>query len=185
MYLLYIKHDFVCLSDTEVPCDRIELQDNLPGWWSKLELFRKGLFDTKVLYFDLDTVFMGNIDLLAEYDHSFSMLRGFREATVNRRASGIMAWNGDYSFIYDNFKKLTPEQIAEIKMDQKFIKAQLEEHNIEPDVVQEILPGVVSYKNDCRKKKIRPEKLSIICFHGKPRPHEAVNQDRWIKKRWN
>ena len=42
---------FVVLTDTpdryKGVCDAIGAPSNAPGWWAKLSLFRKGLFDTK------------------------------------------------------------------------------------------------------------------------------------------
>lgn len=57
-----LPHRFVCLSDVDVPCERIPLVTDWPGWWSKIELFRKGLFDGPVLYTDLDSVITGPLD---------------------------------------------------------------------------------------------------------------------------
>ncbi len=36
---LKLHHRFVCLSDVDVPCERIFLKHGWPGWWSKVELF--------------------------------------------------------------------------------------------------------------------------------------------------
>ena len=61
-----VPHRFVCLSDVDVSaiCERIPLVEDWPGWWSKIELFRSGLFDDTVLYFDLDTVPVGSLDAM-------------------------------------------------------------------------------------------------------------------------
>jgi len=106
---LSIPHRFVCLSDVDVPCERIPLEFSSelksPGWWAKLQLFKPGLFDGPVLYFDLDTVIAGNLDelvqtitaqddFLMEHDHYF-----------NLSSSAILYWNGDYSNIYYEYMK--------------------------------------------------------------------------------
>lgn len=181
---LTLPHKFVCLSDMDVDCERIKLKDLYPGWWSKLELFRPGLFDSKVLYLDLDTVILRNIDGLVKHNHRFSMLHGMRESTKHRRASGIMAWNGDYSFIYDEFKELSQKEIDKISWDQRFIIKVLRDYGVEPEVIQNIFRGVLSYKNNIRGRKVMPRKAKIICFHGKPRPHEALEKEPWMKKAW-
>ena len=63
---LTIPHRFICLSDCEVNCERIPLIDIGTGFWSKLELFRPGLFTSPVLYIDLDTVICKNIDEIVD-----------------------------------------------------------------------------------------------------------------------
>lgn len=108
---LSIPHRFVCLSDVDVPCDRIPLESTSelksPGWWAKMQLFKPGLFDGPVLYFDLDTVITGNLDelvqtitaqddFLMEYDYHFKI-----------SSSAILYWNGDYSHIYHEYMKDT------------------------------------------------------------------------------
>lgn len=59
---------FVCFSDVDVPCERIPLEHNWRGWWSKMELFRPDLDDGVLLYFDLDTVIVGNLSDIAKID---------------------------------------------------------------------------------------------------------------------
>lgn len=56
----YLGIRFVCLSDVDVPCERIPLTQNLPGWWSKMELFRPDI-EGDIFYLDLDTVIVGDL----------------------------------------------------------------------------------------------------------------------------
>ena len=51
---------FVCLSDVEVPCERIPLATSWPRNWAKIELFTPGLWDGPVLFIDLDTDVVGD-----------------------------------------------------------------------------------------------------------------------------
>jgi hypothetical protein len=106
---LSIPHRFVCLSDVEVPCERIPLEQDSnfkgPGWWAKLQLFRPGLFDGPVLYFDLDTVITGNLDELV---NTITLQDDFlmeHDAHFNIASSAILYWNGDYSYIYKEYMK--------------------------------------------------------------------------------
>jgi hypothetical protein len=150
-------HDFVCLSDVEVPCDRIELTDNLPGWWSKLELFK---LTGKVLYIDLDTVITGDVTEIAEFDHTFTMLSDFYR--LDRPASGIMAWNGDYRMLYDDYD---PHQHYPGHGDQGYIGSK-----VTPDRFQNLFPSqIVSRK----VTSTRNANERIVCFHGEPRPHSV------------
>ena len=96
------KHNFVCLTDMEVSCQSIPLIRNDPGVWSKLELFRPGLFDGPVLYIDLDNIVCGNLDelILKIQDQSFVMLHESDTLTVS---SSIMWWQGDYSHLWTQY----------------------------------------------------------------------------------
>ena len=100
-----LPHRFVALSDVEVPCDRIPLQEPWPGWWSKIELFRPGVTDLEGtnIYIDLDVLVTGNLDRFASYPHRFSMARDDRRP--RRANSSVMAWTGDWSIIYTAMKR--------------------------------------------------------------------------------
>jgi hypothetical protein len=89
---------FACLSDVEVPCERVPLQDNWPGWWSKLELFRhlKG----RTLYLDLDTVLVADAEPLVT--GQFTMIKNWVLPHLN--CSGVMAWDGDFEHITREFE---------------------------------------------------------------------------------
>lgn len=57
----------LCLTDIDLPgIETAALRHGWPGWWSKMEAFRPGLASGTVVLCDLDTVFCGNADALAE-----------------------------------------------------------------------------------------------------------------------
>lgn len=104
---LSIPHEFICLSDVEVPCKRIPLEHTSnvksPGWWAKMQLFKPGLFDGPVLYLDLDTVITGNLDELINTitaQHDFLMEY---DSHFNISSSAVLYWNGDYSNVYNEY----------------------------------------------------------------------------------
>jgi hypothetical protein len=50
----------------------------------------------------------------------------------------------------------------------------------EVDILQEMHPGeFVSYKTHCTKGV--PDGARVVCFHGRPRPHEVGG---WVKDYW-
>lgn len=100
---LFLPYRFVCLSDCDVPCERIQLIDNGSGFWSKLELFRPNLFSGPVLYIDLDTVICQDITPLIKtiINEKFVM---FLEEDIKIHSSAIMFWNGDYSYLWEIYK---------------------------------------------------------------------------------
>jgi hypothetical protein len=68
-----VPYEFVCLTNApdDLCCRKVGLEfpDDLPGWWSKLELFKGGWTDSKaVLYLDLDTFICDSLDDLISYN---------------------------------------------------------------------------------------------------------------------
>lgn len=172
---------FVCFTDRphELP-DTIEtapLPANLPGWWSKLALFRKGLFPAgdRVLFMDLDTLITGPIDKLASYEGDFAILRDFYRP--NGFQSSVMAWKaGEQTEIWESFER------AGCPMDNPGgDQAWIERHACKGRVRlwQTLFPGMfVSYK----QTEGIPSEASVVVFHGRPRPHEVT--DGWVPKVW-
>lgn len=102
---LTIPFNFICLSDCEVDCDSIPLDNIGEGYWAKLQLFKKDHFKGPTLYFDLDTLICNNIDRLVKNlldQNNFVM---WKDPDYNISSSAIMYWNGDYSFIYEEYLK--------------------------------------------------------------------------------
>lgn len=152
--------DWCCLSDVpEVATEA--LTDDLPGWWSKLELFRPGLFSGRVLYFDLDTVITGDLSEIASYSGPFAALEDFY--TPSSIGSGVMAWEaGHADHLYTKWRGQKPNG-----GDQTWIMRQMGHI----DRLQNLYPGqIASYKAHVRAQR---RKARVVCFHGRPRPHEV------------
>ena len=155
---------FVALSDVPVECDRIPLKTNWPGWWAKLELFDN--FQS-ALYLDLDTVVQEEFSVILEYEHTFTMLSDFYRPDFP--ASGVMAWNGDYSYLTDRFRKAPKAVMQHYSAfpkwgDQAFIADSLKN---KPERFQALFPDVTgSYK-------LKQYRSPILCFHGKPKPKDV------------
>lgn len=163
-------HRFVCLtdSDEELPCETIPLTEGLPGWWSKLELFKT--FWGRTVYFDLDTVIVGNIDPLLDYDGPAALLQDwYKDETF--LSTGVMAWNSPLGFVYPTWVEKKNILQNSRKMDQFFIVEKLKRAKWHVEDVRKIL-SIVSYKKHCLGKGV-PDDARIVCFHGNPRPHEA------------
>jgi hypothetical protein len=176
---LNLRHRFCCLTDLPIKVRRpwvtaIELKHNWPGWFSKIELFRPGLFDGPVFYIDLDSLVVDNIDALV-LGQRFTVLQNFWDPF--RIGSALMAWDGDLSEIYEVFSRdpirfMRRYSTSALLGDQAFIK----DHTpIAPKFWQERHPGtVVSYRRHCRLTSgagaIIPQGAKIICFGGQFRP---------------
>lgn len=179
-------YEFVCLTDMDIDkniCKSIKLIYGYPGWWSKIELFRSGLINAKqIIYFDLDTIVLKNIDDLLNFQHNFSALYPWNERSRQNGlyASGMMAWknNNTFSFLFDQFDSKEIKKYR--KGDQEYISRTLENNDKKPEFFQSLFPGIYSYKRNCKEQL--PEDARIICFHGKPRLHEI--EIKWVKDHW-
>ncbi len=149
------------------------LPEPLNGWWNKLALFKAGLFEPEdiILYFDLDTVIVGALDDILGYDGDFAILRDFYR--FDGYGSGVMMWKGDYSHIWESWDIAGRPEIA--GGDQAWI-----EQVMDAEILQEKFPGrFVSYKAHSQEQI--PKGASVVCFHGRPRPHEVKG---WVEHFW-
>jgi hypothetical protein len=178
-----LPHRFACLSDVDVPCERIPLLHNWPGWWSKIELF---LQDGPALYFDLDTVIVGNIDRLADLPHDFAMidLRTADQSGIGQ--SGVMWMRKPPYVVYERFSK-DPEKFMRYHEkakagtyvgDQAFINDTLGKGVAK--ITRDLPDMVRSYKLHCRAGV--PHGTSVVCFHGQPRPKHVTAP--WVRESW-
>lgn len=192
---LSVPYEFVCLSDiyfNRLGSDVdsvIPLKYNWPGWWAKIELFS---LSGSVLYLDLDTVVVDSIDGLAKWvmksNGQLLMLRDFYRKA---QSSGILGWNDDMRWILDSFVsdyasnatwKEGPHSVwlitkrKRIRGDQEWLRDLMLKHKqIQVVLAQDIFPGIYSYKVDVRDGESLPDDARIICFHGRPRPHEVCS----------
>lgn len=190
---LSIDHKFVCLSDCDVECERIPLINNLQGWWSKLELFRPGLFDGPVLFLDLDTVIVNSLDLLIEKINGPLHLAtnvlyvAHAYGCSNHAASPIMHWYGDYSKIYEDFmvdsaKFMNMPKIATNLGDQGFIchHSLYKNHRIQDDLPSNFITSYTKINMSSGRTPSLLKKASIVCFYDKDKPW-TVNY-KWVKE---
>lgn len=148
----------------------------LQGWWSKLYLFKEGLFPSgdRVLFFDLDTLIVGPLDDLAAWDGPFAILRDFYRPDGYQ--SSVMTWQAGFGHhIWERYVE-ADYPTHDVGGDQSWI----ERHTLGA-TLQDIFPGeFVSFKKDCGKYP--PKGARVIVFHGEPRPHDV--QDGWVPDVW-
>lgn len=190
---LSVPHRFVCLSDIDVPCERIALQDGWPGWWSKISLWNpeSGLTG-RTIYLDLDTLIVGSLDAMAAHPHRFTMAHEFYRPHLF--CSTAMAWEGDFSVIWremkDNAKTIMENyrwggrvQKVENRIgDQAFIEDVLQGSGVEIETFRALFGerSVASYKVHAREKC--PDDAAVVCFHGQPKMPDARG---WVEKVWS
>jgi len=165
----------VVLTDQSYPDDGIALKDDWPGWWSKIELFGPRFRKHRpCLYLDLDTYVLGDIrDLLECESDDFWMLRDFN--VPSKGQSAVMLLPKDTEPIYERFKRHAEGHMRLHRGggDQEFLGT------FPFRFLQDRFKGILSYKR--HKLQLAPEGR-IVCFHGKPKPHET---EGWARDIWN
>lgn len=169
---LTLDHEFVCLTDIVEKSEHfiddtvIPLTRGWPGWWSKLELFG---VEGPLLYFDLDTMIVGNIDPLAammyDAEPTLQIIHDFYHPTLYQ--STLMGW-GPYSMshVLDKFAVRADRTMRNHGGDQQWLMAA----GVPMTAID--LPGIYSYKVHVQGKGV-PDDARVVCFHGRPRPHEV------------
>jgi len=184
-------HRFVCLTDdpTGIDCETLPIVPNLPTWWGKLTLFAHRI-PGRILYLDLDTVIVGSMDEFASYDGPFCLIKPFyRDRGF---ASGVMSIAPDFGGeVWEKFARNPQAAIDMCRRyavppwnfgDQRWLELTVERADYWQDVLPgHVLPGqLVSYKIHCGAGL--PAGSRVVCFHGKPDPHEVG--DPWVKEHW-
>lgn len=166
-----LRRDFKFICFTDDPegigpaVEARPLPPDLHGWWTKLYLFKPGHFDDRVLYFDLDTVILGGLEELAEYDGDFAILEDFYRK--EGYGSGVMAWRPDFgAHIWERYVEAGYPKMA--GGDQTWIERCVKD----VDFLQTLYPQRFrSYKADCQDDI--PAGTWVVCFHGQPKPHNC------------
>lgn len=150
-----------------------------PGWWSKLELFRPGLFSGPVVYFDLDTAIVGPIPALESqiaHHGGLWMLSDFY--APQRPASGVMAWipSPETERIYHDFARDPAAGMQTRFGDGGFIG------RYPHGRLQTLFPGVfASYKAQHLDRG--PAGYRVICLHGRPK-FPDFPREHWMRRAW-
>lgn len=173
-------HRFVCLTDHRGLLGEhrwaFELHHDWGGWWSKIELFRTPWLEP-VLYCDLDNLIQGDITSLAEAakGRRFIMARDWDYPVLN---SSLMYWDGDFRWLYEGFRPEAAEAFKAMPLmgDQGYIESALATARVEPDVWQDLIPGVFRSRWDWAMGRL-PE-ARMILWHGKPKPWQLTSSGR-------
>jgi Methyltransferase domain/Protein of unknown function DUF115 len=188
---------FYCFTDDpngireEVHC--VPLPHDLRGWWSKLYLFgphQQFRDHDRIVYFDLDTVIVGDFDQIIKYDGEFAILRDFYRP--DGWQSSVMLWRGDFgagiwwSWVRAKRPEIEGGDQAWIEKwwyGPSWLPRQSGSYGLKlPDILQDLFPGkFCSYKEHC--KPYPPDGTSVVVFHGQPRPHNCGQA--WVEAMWS
>jgi hypothetical protein len=184
---LRVPHRFICITDNtsglhwEIIC-QAPRDPTLEGWWQKMTLYNPptGTDAALTIYLDLDTIICDDIGFLADYGGCLAMLRDFYRPKTSW-ASGILLLRP--TMLRSIWRKFDQDRQGWMGHggDQQATEAILRARSWVPDLLQDLFPGKIrSYKVHCQNHL--PTGTALVCFHGRPRPHE-VNAP-WIKEHW-
>ena len=158
-----LAHRFICFTDDATGIDPgVECRplpaEGLEGWWNKLSLFKRGIFEPgeRVVYFDLDTIICGPIDGLLSYRGQLAVLRDFYKP--DGIGSGVMLWHaGDHADIWLDWCAAGHPMVG--GGDQGWLEQKIPSaHRL-----QDIYPGrFASFKKDCGAGL--PFASSVLCL---------------------
>lgn len=189
LLLPYLRpHNVVLLTDLPVENTDVivyRLRHDLPGWWSKMELFSPEFNFGDLLYLDLDTLVRTIPNKYFE-THKSMMLSDF--FFPERPASGMMfILEQDKDKVWNTFDLFRETNMARAGSygDQKFIGEVLPHCRWQDSFLNEIF----SYKTHVVKDKLQgrhfkggfnAKTANVICFHGTPRPWEIEERNSFF-----
>lgn len=181
---------FTCFTDNIEGITSSSYCEPLPyytgDWHSKIGLYNQDLYnlEDQIFFFDLDTVITGDLNEIFEYRGDFILLRDFYRK--DGFGSGLMSWRpAAVNYMWKNFHGGKCRHGDQGWCEEQYPTA---------DIWQEKFPEkIISYKVHIKDKgkQRNPnytkhpgtlDSSSIVCFHGKPNPHE-INEP-WIQEYW-
>ncbi len=163
------------------------------SWWYKMQLFNPEHHAGPLLYFDLDTVIVDNIDWIWQCPTTyFWAVKDFKylwQPTHTGLNSSVMWWDTQkYSHIWDTFAQQDLNKIIQTyRGDQDYISDKIPENQRRFFDVNRVL----SWRWQCfnggydfqKRRHCIPEKgtylaenTSVMIFHGKPKPDQVEDQ---------
>lgn len=176
-------YKFLCLSNIELEVESVPLITNWPGWWSKIELFRRELFEKPVVYLDLDVVICKNFETLID-NIDFKKFNMLKEPSGIPNSS-MMAWQGDYSSLFCECRDSGLEEIerryrqSHFFSDQEFISQKLKINFLNNNLNEKEFAW---YDGTTKYLSTDPFFLIFIGKHNKPNKNLAMDlvKNNWI-----
>jgi hypothetical protein len=169
------------------------------SWWYKMQLFNASHHAGNLLYFDLDTVIVNNIDWIWQCPTThFWAVRDFKylwRSNYTGLNSSIMWWDTEkFNYVWEEF---CSQQLDEVRLqwrgDQDYITATIiKKHQrfFDPERIKswrwQCLDGGFNFE---KKRHLKPntgtqftDRTGVLIFHGSPKPGDV--QDPVILQYW-
>ena len=168
-----------CLADQTVPgVPTLRLQQDWPGWWAKLELFRPDLLFGDYLYLDLDTEISGDLERLLRIGRASDRSLLWDDPLQPEHANSSVMWlrHADRAAVWAAFHRDPAGAMAQYRHwpdrwgDQGFIAAHLPQPGRWP-------AGLIrSWRVECQQGI--PAGTVVVAFHGQPKPWDLARERR-------
>ena len=170
------------------------------SWWYKMQMFEPGRVSGRLLYFDLDTVIVDNIDWMQGLDaRYFWSIRDFRHLwrpNWKGMNSSVMLWDTSrFSWIWREFQQNDVKTQARLfHGDQDFLNSVLTERDLkfmDESLIKswrwQIKDGGMDMKTRVYRRpdagSVLLPGVKILIFHGSPKPHDV--HDPIISLHWS
>jgi len=178
----------------------LDITDPKRFWWYKICLFDTSYHRGPLLYFDLDTVIVGNIDWIwqkpLEYFWAVHDFKHLWRSSHNSSNTSVMWWDtSKFEHVWHSFQRRPIKDLVRAYHgDQDFVTDVVDDNLrrfLDTDRVQswrwQSLDGGYDFKKRIYKTpgsgtKINPRN-SVLVFHGRPKPadlQDAVISNYWI-----
>ncbi len=189
-------HRFICLTDqVAVPIDVEPVwigHLDLAGWWGKMALFSPAIRGAgRCLYLDLDSVIVGDLAPLADWDGAFAICENFTRLAGHatwpcRYGSCAMVFGDGWGLdVWEAFRRNQQGLMADCeKGDQQAIE------RLMPDaaLLQRVLAtqghaGFFLNKRELARHPVcAPAGAAVVVFGGAQRPHNC--RVDWVARHW-
>jgi hypothetical protein len=170
------------------------------GWWYKMQLFNSAHHAGPLLYFDLDTVIVQNIDWIwahpSQYLWAPKDFKYLWKSTHSGINSSVMWWDTTkYQHVWEKFARQDLEKIMrKYHGDQEFISdlvPQAHRRFLDPEKIQSWRWQCLDGGYDFRRRRYQApdtgtklaQSTAILVFHGSPKPHQIADIEvvaRWL-----
>jgi len=179
-----------------IPVDE-ELENGKNKWWYKAHLFNEHNWNGQILYLDLDTVVVNNLDKFFNHRPTdFNICQDFNRHGMPKyyvSNSSVMKFEANgYTRFYKDFVENKDNIIKKFKGDQDWLTRILEEDrswwpkewamSYKWEVLNGGLKRMGTQEYVSNETIINPE-TSILVFHGNPNPGDIAD-DPIIKEHW-
>jgi len=175
---LEIPHRFVCFTDQTIPgVHCILLDQNLPGWWSKIEMFRWSV-STRLLYLDLDVLVTGPLEPLINYPAPMALMPAIittpKPGMVRRYQSSVMVWTPPEG--KEIFESFNPDIMDKFHGDQDWIG------HIKPNCPT-FPPTWFCKLSRCHGRQ-PPNHIKVVLAQHPMSNDKAAEKYSWIREVW-
>lgn len=184
---------FICFSN--VPIDLhgvayIPLRYNLPGWWSKMEMFREGP-ECRVLYLDLDVLVYRNLQPIIDFPADFAIGPSYGRPDRHKKKkvtgvrpgynSSVMVFDrGPFTEgIWEKFNEAPKRWMSLFRGDQDFLQEFFPDLDTLPAKWIPKLGGCIT-----KEDEFKPSKHAKVILCMPKKNHVMAEKHEFVRQLW-